>query len=157
MEKRKKYNQEELKRQFVVGGYKTLKEFADKEGIPYSTLRKFAVGWVKVKNCNAAATVMGGEPLDFNEQEAPVRQTAAASLNERVLGVTGLIISALEKLDAPALLELLLEYPRQFLAYVKALEASQKLHRTAEGLDTKEKQGASAEEVTIIDDIGGDE
>jgi hypothetical protein len=40
-------NWEELKKEFMLGDYKSLKEFADKKGINYDYLRRKTKGWLK--------------------------------------------------------------------------------------------------------------
>ena len=57
-----KYDWIELKKQFLLGDYKSLKNFAETENIDYGLLRKNAIGWVKIKkkqkeqNCNKTIT-----------------------------------------------------------------------------------------------------
>ena len=44
-----KTNWEQLKRQYILGKDKTLKEFAERVGVNYGYLRKKAIGWDKEK------------------------------------------------------------------------------------------------------------
>lgn len=43
------WNLEELKKEFLIGDYKTLKEFAEAKGLNYSSLRNKAKGWLQEK------------------------------------------------------------------------------------------------------------
>lgn len=43
------YDWEELKREFMIGNYKTLKEFAQEKGVNYGVLRNKARDWLKEK------------------------------------------------------------------------------------------------------------
>lgn len=42
-----RYDWDELKREFLTGSYKSLKEFAEKKGLHYGTLRNKAKDWLK--------------------------------------------------------------------------------------------------------------
>lgn len=54
MGKPAKYNWEELKQDFILGDYKNLKEFADKNNLNYTsgTFKKATTGWQKLKKSN---------------------------------------------------------------------------------------------------------
>ncbi|AZT89889.1 hypothetical protein ELD05_04005 [Caldicellulosiruptor changbaiensis] len=43
------YDWEELKREFMIGNYRTLKEFAQEKGVNYGVLRNKARDWLKEK------------------------------------------------------------------------------------------------------------
>ncbi|ADQ45660.1 hypothetical protein Calkro_0778 [Caldicellulosiruptor kronotskyensis 2002] len=43
------YDWDELKREFMIGNYKTLKEFAQEKGVNYGVLRNKARDWLKEK------------------------------------------------------------------------------------------------------------
>jgi len=47
--KKLNWNLEELRKEFLIGNYKTLKEFAETKGLNYNSLKNKAKGWLQEK------------------------------------------------------------------------------------------------------------
>lgn len=137
-----KYNWSKLKTKYITGGYKSLKDFADKEGIPYNQLRKNSAGWVKEKG-----TKEEQKGYKITEKIIEKQIESEAQLNLKHYALWEMFVKKLASKAKNPLLE-----AKDIKALADVLEKAQKGQRLAAGLkdenDTKDNGSGLEEALT---------
>ncbi|MDR3318445.1 MAG: hypothetical protein LBS99_03325 [Clostridiales bacterium] len=145
----KKYNWVKLRREFIVGNCKTLKEFAEKKKIPYEVVRVKAPGWRCAK-----------ETINKQNQNKIEAKILAAQVKEEVdrntrhLRVGDNFLEFVEQFTRNAL-ETASTKPEIGIEGVERLiriaERVQKMQRLALGLDRDKQEAAGMlPELTVL-------
>lgn len=134
-----RYNWEELKKEFMLGDYKSLKEFAESKGLKYNgTFRKKTSGWLveKRQKEDKKVTKIIEKTIEKIAERESDRNVAHLKLWDEFLYILQ------EALDDK---ENLLNKQGRISAYVlekfaNVMEKAQKGQRLALGLDEKQEQ-----------------
>lgn len=130
-----KYNWSSLKNSFINGNYKNLKEFSEAKKIPYKTLVERARGWLEEKKeKDREKTEQIGQRLFERAVSREIEREF--SRNTEILSVHDNLITVLKEIPLERLQKMAIEAPRSFSSLTNALINLQKIHRTAEGLDS---------------------
>lgn len=130
-----KYNWSSLKNSFINGNYKNLKEFSEAKKIPYKTLVERARGWIEEKKeKDREKTEKIGQRLFERAVSREIEREF--SRNTEILTVNDRLITVLKNIPLDKLERMAIEAPRSFSSLTNALINLQKVHRTAEGLDS---------------------
>lgn len=130
-----KYNWNSLKNSFIHGDYKNLKDFSKAKKIPYKTLIERARGWLEEKQLkDREKTEQIGQRLLEKAINREIEREF--SRNTEILSVHDTLISVLKEIPPETLSRMAIEAPRSFSSLTNALMNLQKIHRTAEGLDS---------------------
>ena len=173
-----KTNWEQLKRQYILGKDKTLKEFAERVGLNYGYLRKKAIGWDKEKGTKREQKE---NKIIERTIEKVVEKESEKELdrNQRFLNVSDMALDAIEeyfsekhhkkhvvkyrymnkdgKLEREELTSVLLDVAdtKAMSNMVGSLEKVQKGHRLALGLDSKDKPPGNPSVKPYVDALKG--
>lgn len=130
-----KYNWNSLKNSFIHGDYKNLKDFSKAKKIPYKTLIERARGWLEEKQIkDREKTEQIGQRLFERAVSREIEREF--SRNTEILTVNDRLITVLKNIPPDKLERMAIEAPRSFSSLTNALINLQKVHRTAEGLDS---------------------
>ena len=135
-----KHDWQKLKRLFISGDCKTLREFAEVQDIPYRGLRANAVGWVTEKRAKQEQkqSKITNTVLERQAEYEIDRNTAHLAAGDLILAKLNIAIAKIKPMDTNAVYLL--------STAASALEKVQKSQRLGDG-------NSNSNEVTIIDDL----
>lgn len=146
----------ELKRKYILGDYKSLKEFSDKENINYGYLRKKAIGWEQERGTKEEQK--SNKIIEKTIEKAAEKES---DRNVRHIRIWDTILDKVEKVLGDELTQYTDMFGKEHKTsliqagkletMMKIIEKAQKGHRLAEGLDTGDNPKGIG--VTIINDI----
>lgn len=148
-----KYNWNSLKNSFIHGDYKNLKDFSKAKKIPYKTLIERARGWLEEKQIkDREKTEQIGQRLFERAVSREIEREF--NRNTEILSVHDTLITVLKNIPLETLSRMAIEAPRSFSSLTNALMNLQKIHRTAEGLDSGEASKADEQREVIFRIVG---
>lgn len=148
-----KYNWSSLRNSFINGDYKNLKDFSKAKKIPYKTLVERARGWLEEKQAkDREKTEQIGQRLFERAISREIEREF--SRNTEILTVHDNLITVLKNIPPEKLERMAIEAPRSFSSLTNALINLQKVHRTAEGLDSGEANKADEQREVIFRIVG---
>ncbi len=124
-----KYDWVKLRRRFITGDYATVKEFAEKEKIPYALARKHSANWLDEKR-----TIKRHKENKIIENVLNKQITSASYINERHISVFNKALDMAEHCLEECASEDKINLSR-FEKIVDSLQKIQKGQRLALGMD----------------------
>lgn len=139
-----KYDWAKLRRKFITGDYSTVKEFAEKEKIPYALARKHSADWLEQKR-----TIKQHKENKIIENVLNKQITSASDINERHIAAFNKALDIAEQgLDECLTADGI--NASKFEKIVDSLQKIQKGQRLALGMDRDGGNQAAEENVARV-------
>ena len=139
-----KYDWEELRRKFITGDYTTIKEFAEKEKVPYSLTRKHSANWLNEKR-----TVRQYKEKRIIENVINKQIVSTSYINERHIAVFEKALDIAERGLSECIADENINASR-LEKIVDSLQKIQKAQRLALGMDKDGGNQAAEDNVTKL-------
>lgn len=146
------YNWSKLKTKFITGDYASLKDFAEREGVPYSLVRKNANKWIEEKRTKEKqkGNKIADRIIDKQVDRAVAINERHLSIYDKLLGIVEDALSTSNGIEAVRGIDSVYKCIKGLSDVV---DKAQKGQRLALGMDKEDDNPKGADNVSVIINI----